>query len=97
MTPDFVPLHGAEVIVTLKDGTRFSNYNEVDLGRGLSNPLTADELWEKFEDCALRSLEKSAIRPLFDSLQCLENATNLRDITELMLHPAKPGQSVAAE
>ena len=97
MSPDFVPLHGAEVIVTMKDGTRFSNYNEVDLGRGLSNPLTADELWEKFEDCALRSLEKSAIRPLFDSLQCLEDATNLRDITELMLHPAKSGQSVAAE
>jgi 2-methylcitrate dehydratase PrpD len=97
MGPDFQPLHAAEVVVTMKDGSKFSNYNAVDLGRGLSNPMSDAELWEKFEDCAQCSLAEDAIKPAFDSLQTLETAANIRAVTALMLHPKDSGKSAAAE
>jgi 2-methylcitrate dehydratase PrpD len=89
--------HAAEVIVTMTDGRAFSNVDNVSLGRGLSNPMREDELWEKFEDCAQRSLEDHAIEPLFDRLQRLETVENLRDVTAMMLHPRDKGENVAAE
>lgn len=87
----------AEVAVTMADGTRFSEVNDVDMGRGLKNPMRDDELWEKFEDCALRSLEPTAVKPLFDRLQTLETVTDLRDVTAMMLHPRDKTASAAAE
>jgi 2-methylcitrate dehydratase PrpD len=89
--------HAAEVTVTMTDGRKFSTVDNVDLGRGLSNPIRPNELWEKFEDCARRSLKEQAIKPLFESLQSLEAAENIRDVTSLMLHPRNAGESVAAE
>ena len=97
MTPDSQPYHAAEVIVTTNNGEKFSSYNAVDLGRGLSNPMRDDELWEKFEDCALRTLQNDAIKPLFERLQNLENERNLKEITSLMLHPATKSQSATVE
>lgn len=35
-------------------------------------PLSAEELWTKFRDCARQSLPEPAIRPLFDRLQGIE-------------------------
>ena len=46
-------------------------YNAVDLGRGLSNPMRDDELWEKFEDRALRTLQNDAIKPLSNAYKTL--------------------------
>lgn len=97
MTPETTPHHGAEVVVTLKSGEKIANFNQVDLGRGLSNPMTDAELWEKFEDCTKRMLAPDAIKPLFECLQKLENAGNIKEITEMMLQSAKAPQSVAAE
>ena len=97
MTPDSQPYHAAEVIITTNNGEKFSSYNAVDLGRGLSNPMRDDELWEKFEDCALRTLQYDAIKPLFERLQNLENERNLKEITSLMLHPATKSQSATVE
>ena len=87
----------AEVTVTMQDGTSFSALNDVDMGRGLKNPMSDLELWEKFEDCAQHSLEDHAIRPLFDQLQSLEKVANLREVTSMMLRPRAHGKSVAAE
>ena len=81
----------------MADGQKFSNVNDVDMGRGLKNPMRDDELWDKFEDCALRSLAPAAIRPLFDRLQSLEAVEDLRDVTAIMLHPRGTGKSAAAE
>ena len=81
----------------MADGSKFSNLNDVDMGRGLNNPMSADELWEKFEDCARRSLDEHAIAPLFERLQNLETVGNLRDLTAMMLHPRAGGENVAAE
>jgi hypothetical protein len=48
------------------------------------NPLTAEELWEKFSDCAQRALPASVVRPLFESLQSFEKINDIRHITALM-------------
>lgn len=95
--PEPLSEFAAEVVVTMADGSKFSNLNDVDMGRGLNNPMSADELWEKFEDCARRSLEEQAIAPLFERLQNLETVGNLRDLTAMMLYPRAGDDSVAAE
>ncbi len=95
--PEPLSEHACEIILTLSNGRKLSHVNNVDMGRGLSNPMRPDELWEKFEDCARRSLEEQAIKPLFDTLQRLEGVEELHDVTELMQHIRKPGESVAAE
>lgn len=87
----------AEVTVTMDDGANFSALNDVDMGRGLNNPMSEQELWEKFEDCARRSLEEHAIRPLFERLQSLETVEDLREITAMMRHPLNDRSSAAAE
>jgi hypothetical protein len=51
-------------------------------------PLTAEELWEKFSDCAQRALPTSLVSPLFDTLQSFEKIKDIRQITALM-QPAK--------
>ncbi len=95
--PEPVSEFAAEVVVTLTDGRTFSNLNDVDMGRGLKNPMSDAELWEKFEDCARCSLDEHAIGPLFERLQSLETVENLRDVTAMMLHPRAGGASAAAE
>ena len=92
--PEPLSEFAAEVVVTMIDGRIFSSLNDVDMGRGLNNPMQDDELWEKFEDCARRSLEESAIAPLFERLQSLETVGNLREVTDMLLRPC---ESVAAE
>lgn len=95
--PEPASEHAAEVIVTMTDGRTFSDLNNVELGRGLSNPMRPDELWEKFEDCARRSLNEQAIKPLFDCLQSLEAVENLKNVTDMMLDTQTAKKSVAAE
>ena len=87
----------AEVTVTMRDDTSYSALNDVDMGRGLNNPMSDQELWGKLEDCAQRSLEDHAIRPLFDRLQSLESVDSLSEVTAMMLHPCPDAKSVAAE
>ena len=87
----------AEVTVTMQDGTTFSALNDVDMGRGLNNPMSDQELWEKFEDCAQRSLEDRAIRPLFERLNSLESADRLSQVTAMAQHPRSEKKGVAAD
>ena len=51
--PDDSPKQfGAEVVVTMKDGRRLSRRIDHLVCRGGDNPMSAEELFEKFEDCA---------------------------------------------
>ena len=52
--PDDSPLQwGAEVVVTTRDGERFASRLDDFERRGPGGqPMTDEELWEKFEDCA---------------------------------------------
>ncbi len=51
--PDDSPKQfGAEVAVAMKDGRRLSRRIDHLVCRGGDNPMSTEELFEKFEDCA---------------------------------------------
>jgi len=80
---------GAEVIVTTHDGRRLSRRVNQMVGRGGDNPMTSDELWEKFTDCAERGIPRENIAPLFDRLESLEETSDIGAITRLLESPEK--------
>ena len=72
---------GAEVVVTTRDGERFSSRLDDFERRGPGGqPMTSDELWEKFSDCARRSLPEHKIAPLFDRLSQIETLSSIADL-----------------
>ena len=73
---------GAEVIVTTRGGNRLAARIDHHIGRGPANPMSPDELWEKFEDCASRALPGERIRPLFEMLENLEAVPSMTDLTD---------------
>jgi 2-methylcitrate dehydratase PrpD len=74
---------GAEIIVTLKDGRKVSRRVDNTVGRDGDHPMTNDELWEKFDDCARRTLPRDQIAPLFERLETLDAVADLHQITQL--------------
>ena len=78
---------GAEVIVTTHDGRRLSRRVDQMVGRGGDNPMSSSELWDKFTDCAERGIPRGNVAPLFDKLEALEEAADIRDITRLLEKP----------
>jgi 2-methylcitrate dehydratase PrpD len=80
---------GAEVVVTLRDGRRLSRRVAQLVGRGGDDPMSREELWAKFRDCAERgALPGANVAPLFDRLLALEAAADVRDVTRLLERPA---------
>jgi len=47
-------------------------------GRGGDHPISGEELWENFDDCARRALPKQDIMPLFERLETLEKVADIR-------------------
>jgi 2-methylcitrate dehydratase PrpD len=83
--PDDSPKQfGAEVAVTMKDGRRLSRRIDHLVCRGGDNPMSSEELFEKFEDCAVRSLAHDQVAPLFERLETLETVTDLGQVTRLL-------------
>ena len=74
---------GAEVIVTLKDGRKLSRRVDNMVGRDGDHPMSNDELWEKFDDCARRSLPREQIAPLFERLETIDAVADLHQVTQL--------------
>lgn len=88
---------GAEVIVTTHDGRRLSRRVNQMVGRGGDNPMTSDELWGKFTDCAERSIPRENVAPLFDRLESLEETSDIGAITRLLESPEKTAAPRFAE
>ena len=84
MPDDSAQQWGAEVIVTLNGGRRVSRRVDDLIGRGGENAMTRDELWEKFSDCAERTLPRGQIAPLFDRLSALETEADIREAVKLL-------------
>ena len=89
MPDDSPDQFGAEVIVALKDGRTVARRINSLVGRGGDYPLTSNELWEKFNDCAKRVLPANEIPALFAKLETLEKIKNIRDLTPLLAKFAK--------
>ncbi len=76
---------GAEVVVTTRDGQRLASRLDDFERRGPGGtPMTVEELWEKFSDCALRSLERDKVGPLFDRLSRIEALGDIGDLMRLL-------------
>ena len=84
MPDDSPDQFGAEVIVALKDGRTVSRRINSLVGRGGDYPLTSEELWEKFNDCAKRVLPVNDIPALFAKLEKLEQIKNIRELTPML-------------
>ncbi|MGH6661766.1 MAG: hypothetical protein ACREB6_09505, partial [Rhodospirillales bacterium] len=82
MPADSEEQFAAEVIVTTRAGKKLSARVPHQICRGLANPMSRDELWAKFEDCALRVLSLAQIRPLFEMLERLDGVASIRDLTD---------------
>src|SRR6202008_1238636 len=83
--PDDSPKQfGAEVAVALKDGRRLARRIDHLVCRGGDNPMSPEELFDKFEDCAVRSLAHDQVAPLFERLETLETVTDLGQVTRLL-------------
>ena len=91
MEDDAAAQFSAEVRVTLNDGHVVSRRVDDMAGRGGDNPMSSDELWTKFEDCARRALPKHDIMPLFERLETLEKVADIRDVTRLLIKRSLPG------
>jgi 2-methylcitrate dehydratase PrpD len=91
---------GAEVIVTLNDGSRHARRVDQLVGRGGDDPMSSSELWDKFSDCAARGLPREQIAPLFERLETLDKVTEIAQVTRLLevseLHKAPATKVVFA-
>jgi 2-methylcitrate dehydratase PrpD len=84
MADDAAQQWGAEVVLDMKDGRRLAKRIENMTGRGGPIPMSSDELFEKFEDCAARALPREQVMPLFERLETLDSAANVADLMRLM-------------
>ena len=80
MADDAPEQWGAEVVLTMNDGRRLARRVDNLVGRGGDNPMSRDELWDKFSDCAGRALSREQSASLF---ACLETLEDLDDIDAL--------------
>ena len=75
---------GAEVRVTLKNGVTFSRKIDNLVGRGINYPMTTEELWEKYSDCAQVCLTPENTQKSFDALLKLDDIQDIRALTDLL-------------
>ena len=95
MADDAVQQFGAEVCVTLHDGRVLSRGVDDQVGRGGSNPMSGNEMWEEFYDYARRVLSKPDIMPLFERLETLEKMADIGDVMRLLATRPAPGVAPA--
>ena len=80
---------GAEVKVTLKDGSILTQKVHRPLGRGPENPLPTDLLEAKFANCAGRAMSANRVPALLQELRGLEAVASIATVSELMQQAAR--------
>jgi hypothetical protein len=55
--------------------------------------LSSEELFEKFEACAERSLARDQVAPLFERLETLEMVADLAQVTRLLEPRVSPREA----
>ena len=76
---------GAGVIVWLKSGRVLSRRVNQLVGRGGDSPMTRDEMWAMFEDCAQRALPSLRLPVLFELPQNMETVPDINVLTQLLV------------
>ena len=93
MPDDSAEQFGAEVRVRLKDGRIVARRVNGMVGRGGSNPMSSEELWEKFYDCGRRTLPKQDMLPLFERLESLEKVEDVSVVARMLAKRNAPGMA----
>jgi 2-methylcitrate dehydratase PrpD len=75
---------GAEVKVTLRGGTVLAERVESAAGRTSADPLPADKLREKFENCARRALVPERVAAVYAIIQDFERLQDVRAVHDAM-------------
>ncbi|SIT45503.1 putative MmgE/Prp family protein [Paraburkholderia piptadeniae] len=88
---------GAEVTLTLRDGRVLSRRIDNLIGRGPANPMSTDELWEKFADCSKRAIGSSEALALYERLEALEEVSDVSTLARLLAKRVLPGGDVAKQ
>jgi len=83
MDASWADKYGGELTVTATDGRSFSDRIVHQLARGAENPVTDEELWTKFQDCARAVLPPDQIEALFAALGRLEELDSVSGIAAL--------------
>jgi 2-methylcitrate dehydratase PrpD len=73
----------ADITVLRKDGTTLSMHAPHQLGRGGKDPMSDEEILEKYSDCAGRLLPQTQVAESFEALQRLGDCVNVAKITKL--------------
>jgi len=74
----------AEVKVRLRGGTTLGTKVDQPAGRTSANPLSAEQLKAKFDNCAARVLPAAQVRLLYDAIENFESLADVRTISETM-------------
>jgi 2-methylcitrate dehydratase PrpD len=75
---------GAEVRITLRDGTTLTQKVDQPFGRTSRNALPPDLLKEKFVNCGLRVLPAGVVTQLHSTIDQFEQIEDVRDLTALL-------------
>ena len=95
MADDAAHQFSVEVRVTLNDDRVVSRRIDNLVGRGGDQPMSSDELWEKFSDCGVRTLAQTDLLPLFERLERLETVADVREVTKLLTPRTSPALHMA--
>lgn len=78
----------------MNDGSVFSRKIKNVVGRGVTHPMSSQEILKKFYDCAQAGgLPKADIAPLYERLETLEKVADIRTVTRLIQKRSLPGLS----
>jgi 2-methylcitrate dehydratase PrpD len=87
---------GAEVRMTLRGGTVLSAKVDQALGRTSANPLPAERLKEKFDNCANRALPADRVAAVYASVMALETLADVRAVNNGMSSEASQRRVISA-
>ncbi|HEV3483517.1 MAG TPA: MmgE/PrpD family protein [Candidatus Acidoferrales bacterium] len=77
--------YGAEIKLTMHDGTVYCGQLDEALGQSAAHPLPARSLVHKFQNCAGRILVRDQVLELQESVERIENLRSVRDLTALTI------------
>ena len=88
---------GAEVKITLRGGRTLSAKVDQPLGRTSANPLPAERLKEKFDNCVARIVvPEENVLLIYAAIQDFENLRDVRDLTALIIVERRSRRIAAA-
>ena len=77
------------------DGRRLARRIDHLVCRGGDDPMSSEELFAKFEDCAGRALAHDQIAALFERLETLETVADLGQVARLLEPRVLPSEAAA--